>query len=59
MTAPFKHPAKPGNARETTGGKYGQIYAHDKYLKILNDGAEPGLNPCVKNGTLPTFNQSL
>ena len=41
MTAPMKHLSKLGIARETTGGKYGRIYAYDKYLKILNEGTEP------------------
>lgn len=37
----LNHLAKLGIARETTGRNYGRIYAYDKYLKILNEGAEP------------------
>ena len=36
-----KHLTKLRIARETTGRNYGHIYAYDKYLKILNEGAEP------------------
>ena len=37
VTASLKHLAKLGIARETTG----RNYAYDKYLKILNEEAEP------------------
>lgn len=30
-----------GIVRETTGGKYGRLYAYDAYLSILNEGMEP------------------
>jgi hypothetical protein len=42
MTARFKHLAKLGIARETTGRNYGPVYACDKYLKILNSGTDDG-----------------
>lgn len=41
VTASLQHLAKLGIARETTGRKYGRIYAYDNYLKILNEGTEP------------------
>ena len=28
--------------RETTGGKYGRIYAYKRYLDLLNNETEPG-----------------
>ena len=37
----MKHLAKLGITRETAGRNYGRIYAHDEYLKILNEGTEP------------------
>jgi Fic family protein len=33
---------KLGIVRETTGGKYGRIYAYKKYLDMLNEETEPG-----------------
>ncbi|MFO1483989.1 MAG: Fic family protein [Verrucomicrobiaceae bacterium] len=30
-----------GIVRETTGGKYGRLYAYDAYLSILSEGTEP------------------
>jgi cell filamentation protein, protein adenylyltransferase len=36
VTASFKHLEKLGIVRETTGSKYGRLYAYDQYLKILN-----------------------
>jgi Fic family protein len=36
VTASLKHLEKLGIVRETTGSKYGRLYAYDRYLKILN-----------------------
>jgi Fic family protein len=36
VTASLKHLEKLGIVRETTGGKYGRLYAYDRYLKLLN-----------------------
>ena len=44
VTASLQHLAKLGIARETTGRNYGRIYVYDKYLKILNEGTEPGMS---------------
>jgi hypothetical protein len=41
LTASLKHLTKLGITCEATSRKYGRIYAHDKYLKILNEGTEP------------------
>jgi len=41
VTASMHHLAKLGITRETTGRKYGRIYAYVKYLRILNEGTEP------------------
>jgi Fic family protein len=41
ITASLNHLVKLGIVRETTGRRYGRIYAYDKYLKILNEGTEP------------------
>jgi hypothetical protein len=30
-----------GIVRETTGGKYGRLFAYDAYLTILGEGPEP------------------
>lgn len=32
---------KLGPLRELTGGKFGRLYAYDRYLAILNEGTEP------------------
>ena len=32
---------KLGIVRELTGGKYGRLYAYDRYLAILSEGTEP------------------
>jgi hypothetical protein len=37
----MKHLANLGIARETTGRNYGRIYAHEEYLKTLNERTEP------------------
>ena len=36
VTASLKHLEKLGIVRETTGSKYGRLYAYVRYLKILN-----------------------
>jgi len=36
VTASLTHLEKLGIARETTGSKYGRLYAYDQYLRILN-----------------------
>ncbi|HOX59372.1 MAG TPA: Fic family protein [Candidatus Paceibacterota bacterium] len=36
VTTSLQHLEKLGVVRETTGGKYGRLYAYDRYLKILN-----------------------
>jgi Fic family protein len=36
VTTSLKHLEKLGIVRETTGSKYGRLYAYDRYLKILN-----------------------
>jgi Fic family protein len=41
VTASLRHLEKLGIVHETTGRKYGRLYAYDKYLKILNEGTEP------------------
>ena len=41
VTSTLEHLAKLGITRETTGRKYGRIFAYDKYLRILNEGTEP------------------
>jgi Fic family protein len=41
VTAALERLVKLGMARETTGGKYGRIYAYDRYLKILSEGTAP------------------
>jgi hypothetical protein len=41
VAASLKHLAKPGITCETTGRNYGRIYVYGKYLKLLNEGAEP------------------
>ena len=37
VTASLERLEKLGLVRETTGGKYGRIYAYKKYLDLLND----------------------
>jgi Fic family protein len=41
VTASLKRLEKLGIVRETTGGKYGRLYAYSRYLDILNAGTEP------------------
>jgi Fic family protein len=41
VTASLKHLEKLGIVRETTGGKYGRLYAYTQHLEILNFGTEP------------------
>jgi Fic family protein len=36
VTTSLQHLEKLGIVRETTGGRYGRLYAYDRYLKILN-----------------------
>ena len=36
VTTSLQHLQKLGIVRETTGGKYGRLYAYDQYLKLLN-----------------------
>ena len=36
VTTSLGHLEKLGIVRETTGGRYGRLYAYDRYLKILN-----------------------
>jgi Fic family protein len=38
VTASLKHLEKLGIVCETTGGKYGRLYAYGRYLKLLNAG---------------------
>lgn len=37
----MKHLEKLRIVRETTGGKYGWLYAYTRHLEILNAGTEP------------------
>jgi Fic family protein len=41
VTASLERLEKLGIVRETTGGKYGRLYAYGRYLEILNAGTEP------------------
>ena len=41
VTASLERLEKLGIVRETTGGKYGRLYAYGRYLDILNAGTEP------------------
>jgi Fic family protein len=41
VTASLRHLEKLGVVRETTGGRYGRLYAYSRYLEILNAGTEP------------------
>jgi len=41
VTASLKRLENLGIVRETTGGKYGRLYAYGQYLDILNAGTEP------------------
>lgn len=41
VTSALERLVKLGMARETTGGKYGRIYAYAQYLKILSEGTAP------------------
>jgi Fic family protein len=41
VTASLKHLEKLGVVRETTGSRYGRLYAYEQFLKILNAGTEP------------------
>ena len=41
VTASLQHLEKLGIVRETTGGRYGRLYAYSQYLEILNAGMEP------------------
>jgi Fic family protein len=41
VTASLKHLQQLGIVRETTGGKYGRLYAYDQFLKLLNADTEP------------------
>jgi Mn-dependent DtxR family transcriptional regulator len=41
VTAALGHLAKLGIVGETTGRKYGRIFAYAAYLRILNEGTEP------------------
>ena len=36
VTTSLQHLEKLGIVRETTGGRYGRLYAYDRYLKIVN-----------------------
>ncbi len=36
VTASLQHLEKLGIVRETTGSKYGRLYAYDRHLQILN-----------------------
>ncbi len=41
VTASLERLKKLGIVSETTGGKYGRLYAYGRYLEILNAGTEP------------------
>jgi Fic family protein len=41
VTAAFKHLEKLGIVGESTGARYGRLYAYTRYLEILNAGTEP------------------
>ena len=43
VTSAMQHLTTLGITRETTGRRYGRIYAYDQYLKLLNEGTELAL----------------